>query len=68
MAKQESKKEIKKFEFSKVGSIAILIFTKYRLLAQSNNFKLVAPDILVPCPITIEKIPSEVDTTLKLSL
>jgi uncharacterized protein (DUF1015 family) len=34
------------------------MLTKYMLLAQSNNFKLAGPLILVPCPIIIEKIPS----------
>ena len=51
-----------------VGSIAILMLTKYKLLAQFNSFKLEGPEILVPCPIIIEKIPSDVDRTLKLSL
>ena len=41
--------------------------TKCKFLVQLISVKLLTPDNLVPCPITIVKIPSWLDTTLKLS-
>jgi hypothetical protein len=50
-----------------VGSIAICILTKYKASFQGMSFKLVTPDVLVPLPITMVKIPSSVESTLKVS-
>ena len=38
--------------------MAIFILTKCRFLVQLMSVKLATPESLVPCPITIVKIPS----------
>ena len=47
--------------------MAICKLTKYKASFQGMAFKLVAPDVLVPLPITMVKIPSSVERTLKVS-
>ena len=49
------------------GSIAIFILTKYKPSLHDIEDKPATPEILAPFPMTKVKIPSSVETTLKLS-